>query len=195
VTENTEAKSELYFSMDIEADGPYPLDYSMLSLGVTALLPDGTELSTFEVNFEQLPGAREHPATMEWWEQFPEAWEYCRQDLKSPSDGMEEFVTWVENTCGNRYKPVAVAMPSTFDYMFVYIYMMKFAGRAPFSFSCIDMKSVAMTLLKKKSFRRSGKQNWPKRWFTDLPHTHKAIDDAREQGQSFIRMLKEVQGK
>ena len=188
-------KQELYFSMDIETDGPYPIDYSMLSLGVVALLPDGTEVSTFEANLEQLSGATEHPRTMAWWKQFPEAWDYCRKDTENPVDAMGRFVAWVEQTCGNKYKPVAVAMPSAFDYMFVYTYMMKYAGRSPFSFSCVDMKSFAMAQLKKKKFRKSGKQGWPKRWFTDLPHTHKAIDDAREQGQSFCLMLKDNRGK
>lgn len=188
-------KQELYFSMDIETDGPYPFDYSMLSLGVVALLPDGTEVGTFEANFEQLPEASQHPDTMEWWKQFPEAWAYCRSNLESPKDGMLRFANWVEKTCGTKYKPVAVAMPSTFDYMFVYTYLMRYAGRSPFSFSCIDMKSFAMAQLRKKRFRKSGKSSWPQRWFTNLPHTHKALDDAREQGQSFCLMLKDNRSK
>jgi hypothetical protein len=30
----------------------------------------------------------------------------------------------------------------------------------------------------------------PKEWSDDLPHTHVALDDAREQGAMFINMLR-----
>ena len=33
---------EVFFSFDIEADGPYPGDYSMLSLGCVAFDKEGT---------------------------------------------------------------------------------------------------------------------------------------------------------
>ncbi len=35
------------------------------------------------------------------------------------------------------------------------------------------------------------KRNMPKRWFDDLPHTHKALDDAIGQGALFCNILAE----
>lgn len=188
------AKKELYFSLDIETDGPIPAANSMLSFGCVALDTEGNEVSTFEANLELLPDATPNPETMAWWKQFPEAWDYCRSNIENPVAAMSRFVAWVDETCGDKYRPVAVAMPNTFDYMFMYWYMMMFAGRSPFSFSCVDMKTMAMTMLK-KDFRSSGKRSWPKRWFSKFPHTHKAIDDAREQGHTFITMLRENRGR
>ncbi|MCI0348077.1 MAG: hypothetical protein L0Z53_01520 [Acidobacteriales bacterium] len=41
-----------------------------------------------------------------------------------------------------------------------------------------------MALLR-KGYRESVKRNMPKRWFDPLPHTHRALDDAIEQGALF----------
>jgi len=62
------------------------------------------------------------------------------------------------------------------------------AGRSPFSFSALDVKTMAMVMLR-RDYRRSTKSAMPKRWFDDLPHTHVAPDDAREQGILFCKEL------
>jgi hypothetical protein len=184
------SKPELFFSADIETDGPIPGPYSMLSFGCVALTKDGEELGSFEANLETLSGASQDPNTMEWWKTQPEAWEACRSNLRSPEVAMKEFCGWVVAMCGLKYHPVMVCMPAGFDFMFLYWYMVNFAGRSPFSFSCIDMKTYVMAT-RKRPYRQSSKRFWPKRWFPDLPHTHIAVEDAREQGLTFINMLRE----
>jgi hypothetical protein len=42
-----------------------------------------------------------------------------------------------------------------------------------------------------KPYRDSVKRNMPPRWFDRLPHTHRALDDALEQGALFCNMLAE----
>jgi hypothetical protein len=74
--------------------------------------------------------------------------------------------------------------------MFVYWYMIQFAGRSPFSFSALDLKTMAMTMLG-KDYRACSKKNLPRRWFDPLPHSHVALDDAIEQGAMFCNMLAE----
>jgi hypothetical protein len=187
-------KKELYFSTDIETDGPIPGPFSMLSFACVALTKDGTEIGTFSVNLKTLPLADQHPDTMEFWAKFPEAWEECRKEQQEPSSAMPKFAEWVKTTCGDDYNPVCVAMPSGFDFMFLYWYLMYFAGTSPFSFSCIDMKTYAMAM-RKIEYRKSSKSYWPNRWFSKLPHTHVALDDAREQGYTFINMLNENNGE
>jgi len=83
-------KKELYFSFDIEADGPIPGPNSMLSLGVAVFKDDGTRLATFSANLETLSDATPDPDTMKWWKTQPEAWKECRKDLQKPkkSDGI-----------------------------------------------------------------------------------------------------------
>ena len=75
--------------------------------------------------------------------------------------------------------------------MFVYWYLIRFTGHSPFSHSALDMKTLAMALLK-KGYRDSTKRRMPRHWFDNLPHTHQALDDAIEQGALFCNMLKEL---
>ena len=179
--------SEIYISTDVETDGPIPGPHSMLSLGSAAYTADKRLLGTFSANFETLPGAAAHPETAAWWVTQPEAWAACRSDLQAPGDAMKRYVAWIDALPG---KPVFVAYPAGFDFLFVYWYLMRFAGRSPFSHSALDMKTFAMATLR-KDYRASTKQNMPKHWFDDLPHSHVALDDAIEQGALFCNMLKD----
>jgi hypothetical protein len=77
--------------------------------------------------------------------------------------------------------------------MFVYWYLIRFAGESPFSHSALDIKTFAMAIMK-TDYRDSTKGNMPKRWFDDLPHSHRAGDDALEQGALFCNMLSELRG-
>ena len=98
---------------------------------------------------------------------------------------MARYVRWIRSLPG---RPVFVAYPAGFDFLFVYWYLMRFVGESPFSHSALDMKSFAMALLG-KGYRESTKRNMPKTWFDALPHTHIALDDAIEQGALFCNML------
>lgn len=165
---------EIYISTDIEADGPIPGPHSMLSIGAAAYTADKVLVSTFSTNLETLPGALPHPKTAAWWATQPEAWAACRKDLEPPERAMTRYVTWLKSLEG---KPVFVAYPAGFDFLFVYWYLMKFVGESPFSHSALDIKSFAMAMLK-TNYRDSTKRNMPKHWFDALPHTHIALGDA-----------------
>jgi len=183
---------EIYISIDVETDGPIPGQNSMLSLGAAAFLPGNPEpVATFSRNLRTLVGASPDPDTTAWWETQPEAWEICREHPENPEFVMGNFKNWVESISQmHETTPVCVAYPSGFDFLFVYWYLIRFTKESPFSFSCIDIKTYAMSMLK-KGYRQCSKRGMPKRWFSNAPHTHKAVDDAIEQGQLFMNMLKE----
>ena len=179
--------AEIYVSTDVETDGPVPGLHSMLSFASAAYLADKTLIGTFCANLEMLPGAGGDPETMVWWETQPEAWAASRRDLRSPQDAMVDYRTWLNGLPGD---PVFVGYPVVFDYMFVQWYLHRFTGGSPFSFFALDIKTYAMALLK-RDYRATTKAVMPKRWFDDLPHTHRALDDAKEQGVLFCNMLME----
>ncbi len=183
--------NEIYISTDVETDGPIPGPHSMLSLGSAAYTADKVLLSTFSANLETLPGAQPHPKTAEWWAMQPEAWAACRRNPEPPERVMARYVEWIKSLDG---KPVFVAYPAGFDFMFVCWYLFKFVGENPFGHSAIDIKSFAMALLK-RDYRESTKRNMPRRWFDELPHTHVALDDAIEQGALFCNMLRESRSR
>ncbi|MCH9829005.1 MAG: 3'-5' exoribonuclease [Gammaproteobacteria bacterium] len=179
--------NEIYVSTDIETDGPIPGPHSMLSLGAAAYLPDKTLVSTFTMNFAELPGATADPETARWWQTQPEAWAACRSNLREPLEAMKEYLAWVKSLPG---RPVFVAYPTGFDFLFVYWYLIRFTGESPFSHSALDIRSYAMAVLK-KDYRESSKKNMPKNWFDPRKHSHVALDDAIEQGTLFCNMLHE----
>ena len=178
---------EVYVSTDVESDGPIPGPHSMLSFASAAFLPDKTLVDTFTANLKTLPGATADPATMNWWQQHPEKWAAARADLQDPEPAMRRYVDWVGKLPG---RPVFVAYPAGFDFLFVYWYLIRFVGDSPFSFSALDIKTYAMALLKTE-YRESVKRHMPRRWFEAQPHTHIALDDAIEQGLLFCNMLAE----
>src|SRR5690606_17457013 len=102
----------------------------------------------------------------------------CRKDLVNPAQAMKDFVEWVDGVCKKeKVKPVFVAYPSGFDFTFVYWYMIKFCERSPFSFSALDIKSLAMGVLN-TPFRDTTKRKMPNSWFSyKNKHTHVALDD------------------
>jgi hypothetical protein len=179
---------EIYVSTDVETDGPIPGPHSMLSLASAAYLADKTLVATFSANFETLPGASGHPETMKWWETQEAAWAACRLDPRQPEEAMQEYALWLKALPG---KPVFVGYPVVFDYMFVQWYLHKFTGGSPFSFFGLDIKTYAMAVLK-TDYRDIVKSNMPRHWFDEgLPHTHLALDDAKEQGVLFCNMMQE----
>ena len=159
----------------------------MLSLASAAFSGGKELIATFSVNLELLPGAAGEPSTMEWWKTQPFAWEAARRDPRDPAAAMRDYVEWVEKLPG---KPVFVAYPAAFDFMWVYWYLIRFVGRSPFSYSALDVKSYAAALLG-TPFRETSKRSFPARWFDPVPHTHVALDDAIEQGRMFCNMLAE----
>lgn len=179
---------ELYFSTDVETNGPIPGPFSMLSFASVVFNKQGTELGSFDTNLNILDNSKTDPSTMEFWDKNKAAYEATRIDTQDPKTAMTKYSSWIESfNC----KPVFVAYPVAFDFMFVYWYLISFVGKSPFSHSGLDIKTLAMTLLK-SDYRRSTKRNFPKHWFPNIKHTHIAIDDAREQGLIFCNILKDL---
>jgi hypothetical protein len=176
---------EIYVSTDVEADGPIPGPNSMLSFASAVYRGDKSLVGTFEANLELLPGAAGDPKTMDWWRGQPEAWAACRASPRDPAVVMPEYVRWLKALPG---KPVFVGYPAAYDFLFVYWYLIRFAGESPFSHSALDIKTYAMAVLG-TDYRESVKRNMPAAWFDKLPHTHVALDDAKGQGALFCNML------
>ena len=179
--------SEIHMSVDIEADGPIPGDYSMLSLGAAAFRPDSCDpVAKFKVNLEPLADAKQAPDTMAWWKNHPEAWEAAVSDQVAPKLAMQMFRDWLKGLPG---KPVFVGFPVTFDFLFVYWYYVHFVGfPAPFGFQGLDIKTLAMDKLG-LPFRQTAKKRMPKHWFKGCPkHTHDSLEDAIGQGILFLNI-------
>ena len=187
-----------YVVCDIEADGPIPGPHSMISLGAVAVNREGKELGDFEINFLPLENAKPHPLTMKWFTTHaPEALDYCKQNQVSPKEGMNQFGNWLLILPKPR---VMAAHPAPFDFMWINWYIQTFLAdrleEVPFSMpffdskgqAAFDIKSYAAAVLQ-KDYREINRENYPKEFYDNTKHTHKAIDDAREYAQLLIKLL------
>ena len=172
---------EIYISVDIEADGPLPGVHSMLSIGaVNVVDPARTfhaELQPISETFiaEALAVSgldREH----------------LKQHGKDPAAAMAELIAWVKAMKG---RPVFCSF-STWDWSYVYWYLIRFAGKSPFGHSSLDMKSYYMARFGTRwgdTIKRKIAEQRPELLAGLGPHTHNALDDAKEQAELFRRML------
>lgn len=183
---------EIYVSTDIEADGPIPGPNSMYSFGSYAFDWTGKEYGTFYATLTEIPGAAADQKTKtDFWDKHPDAFAMARKDAEDPALVMPRYRDWLKKLPG---PPVFVGYPATYDFMFVYWYLMKYAGESPFAHSALDIKTYACCLMK-KPFRQSTKKGMPPVWFPKDPHTHNGLDDAIEQGKLFLAMMAERFGK
>jgi len=88
-------------------------------------------------------------------------------------------------------KPVFVGYPAGFDFLFVYWYLIRFAGESPFSFFSARHQDLRHGGLKKGLPQEHQRTECQSAGSTSHPHTHIALDDAIEQGALFCNMLAE----
>lgn len=173
-----------YISVDIEASGPVPGEYSMLSLGACVV---GDADKNFYVELR--------PITDKFTEEAIKVSGLGLQILKEkgvePQEAMSMFAHWVEDVAEGE-KPLFVGFNAGFDWSFVNYYFIRFVGRNPFGISCIDIKSVWFG---KKSCRwaETSKRDIKRALALKIPHTHNALDDAKEQATIFERILTSAQ--
>ncbi|MFC4014759.1 exonuclease [Nonomuraea purpurea] len=173
---------ELYVAADVEADGPIPGPYSMISLGLAVVgRPDltfYTELKPISDTF------------------VPEALAVSGLDrdrlireAPAPEQAMAQAARWVDDlrTIG---RPVFLAAPAVWDGMFVHWYFVRFTGKSPFGAtgSGIDLRSYWMGRTGCEwSQSRKVKHELG---LDGLPHTHHAGEDAAELAQVFEAVLR-----
>lgn len=184
--------TEIYISADIETDGPVPGTFSMLSFGLAAVATfDGETMSRLD--------ARAHAR---YWELVPISERFDPEALEvngldrdrlaetgqAPRDAMRSAALWVERVADDR-RPVLVAYPVAFDWMFLHWYFESFAGSSPFGHSgCVDIRSLYMGDVA-VPFVLSSKKHMPDELQPRTAHTHHALEDAIEQGQLFVNIF------
>lgn len=192
------ARKQLYVSLDIEADGPYPIEYSMRNFGMEVFDEEGLTYGTFERNLKPLPEAKEDPDTMKnFWDKNPEAWAYVNTKPQDAQQAMQENKAWLKGIANNHSAVLSYAgFPLCYDFMWHYIYLVKFTGDfTPMSFSGFDIKTAAKMVLD-VPYTWATKRNFPRRWFTGSPpHDHTGLSDAIGQRVLAVNILKEGKEK
>ena len=183
--------TDIYISGDIEADGPIPGPYSMLSFGLAVA---GTfDGSTFEaLDPSELTFYRELKPISEYFESGAlQVSGLDREELaergSDPAGAMQDAARWVREQAGT-FRPVLVGYPVVFDWLFLHWYFVRFVGESPFGFgSALDIKTIYQQKAR-VTFDRAGRAQLPAEFSTGRPHTHNALEDAIEQAEIFNRL-------
>jgi DNA polymerase III epsilon subunit-like protein len=184
--------ADIYFSVDIEADGPIPGPYSMSSIGVAVT---GRFRRTFEA-FD--PGERTfyrelRPISDDF---VPESAavsgldrDRLRREGSDPATAMTELTSWIRDNAVDG-RPVMIGYPAGYDWMFLYWYLIRFTGASVFGHSrCLDIKTLYATKAKVPVSSVS-KGTMPRELRSAHRHTHHALDDAIEQAELFANLMR-----
>jgi hypothetical protein len=187
------AGADVYFSADVETDGPIPGLYSMLSFAlVVAGRFDGQRFTAperYDVSF-----FRElRPISSEF---EPEALainrldrDRLRREGSDPTEVMTAAAEWVRQQAGQA-TPVLVAYPVSFDWTWLYWYFTRFSRTgSPFNHSrCFDLKT-AFAVKGRRPIGLAGRDELPPELRAHQLHTHQALDDAIEQAEIFAKVF------
>lgn len=172
---------ECFISVDIEASGPVPGLYSMLSLG--ACLCDDRSIV-----FESIL----RPTTMQF---VPEALEVTgfnltqlQKDGREPAEAMAAFRHWVIENVGSR-TPVFVGLNAAFDWAFVNYYFHLFEIQNPFGFAPVDIKALYMGKFQTPWHGATSKRISAALSVNVTPD-HTALTDALAQAELFEAVMK-----
>lgn len=207
---------EIYVSIDIEADGPYPGEgtgYSMLAIGAVAVMRrEGNDAIRLDMDDKRNQFYRTiRPISQN---QVQTAVDVCKQggvdrselviSGLSPSSVMSDFVEWVDEIT---YKGASRAIPVTYpswDVQWIHYYLERYLPHNPnhdgvrmnpFGHSrYLDLKSYYAGKYG-VPFQNAIKSNMPKRLKSKRKHTHNALDDAVEQGELFCNIYFDTYAK
>lgn len=156
-------------SVDIEADGPCPGEYSMVSFGAVVVEPELKRKFYIELA----------PISTKW---KPEALavsgfsrESCIKNGVEASKAMKEFAAWLNSL---NVQPIFIADNPGFDFAFVNYYFHTFIGSNPFGFSSRRIGDLFCGA--ERNLWTSWKQH------RSTKHTHKAIDDAVGNAEALL---------
>jgi DNA polymerase III epsilon subunit-like protein len=130
-------KREVFVSVDIEASGPIPGEYSMLTIG--ACLVDDPAV-TFAASLKPLSRNADRKAL----EVTGLSMDRLLAEGEEPEAAMKRLAAWLGAVVGLDGIPVFVGFNAAFDWSFVNYYFHRFCGSNPFGFAALDIKSLYM---------------------------------------------------
>jgi DNA polymerase III epsilon subunit-like protein len=164
-----------YVMVDVEADGPLPGDYSMVSIG--AVLVDEALETTFY--------GRLRPISERWVPEALTVSGFTREEtltFDDPAEVMEGLRSWLDEI--ERGPCAFIADNAGFDWSFVNWYFHHFCGTNPFGHNSEDLGSLY------KGIVRDVTQDFEHLRLTT--HTHNALDDATGNAEALLRMEREL---
>lgn len=190
--------ADLYISFDVEADGKVPGPSSMLSVGMCVCGRRDRERGFVPVDPDLYTFYRELRPISDQFDPEALAVSGLDRDLllregADPAQAMSDLAFWVSGMADHfAARPVALAYPIGFDWMFLHWYLSVYSTGNPFGHAGhLDIRSLWVggtgSLLSDAS-----KDRMPPDLIPERPHTHHALDDALEQAEFLQRMVQRL---
>lgn len=182
--------SETWISVDVETSGPTPHTGSLLSIGACLVVEPERGI---ELLLRPEPGLP--------WSDDAEAIHLLdrttlERDGLEPAEAMALLERWLADVVPAGSRPVMAALNAPFDWMFIADAFWRHLGRNPLGHSAIDIKALYLGrhLGEVDRWRRTSRLDIRERYPVSLPHTHDALDDAREQAAILREILATARG-
>lgn len=182
-----EPRPEVYISVDIEAAGPHPREYAILSIG--ACVVDAPETS-FYLELKPETDAVDEAALAVSGLSMAE----LARDGVEAGEAMRRFADWVEAVVPAGSAPVFVAFNAPFDWMFVEDAFQRHLGRNPFGHSALDVKAYYMGMTG-ETWAATSMRHLSPRYLGGRFLTHNALGDAKDQAEMFRKMMAEARSR
>ncbi len=169
--------AETWISIDVETSGPTPHTGSLISIGACLVDDPDTGLELRLRPESGLPWLADAEAI----HRLDRA--TLERDGLPPAEAMAALERWIAEVTPAGSRPVMVALNAAFDWMFIADAFWRHLGRNPFGPSALDIKALYLGLHMPEVDRwaLTGRRAMLERYPVALPHTHEALDDAREQ--------------
>jgi len=175
---------ELFISVDIEASGPIPGDFSLLSVGASVI---DNETDTF---YSEIA-----PISMNAVDEALKVNGFSLEHLakigRNPKDAMFEFAEWITSVSGEK-KPIFVGFNASFDWSFVNWYFHHYLGRNPFGIGALDIKAYYMGKMA-CDWGKTTSNSLPAALIMNPDRPHNALSDAVTQGRLFKKIYQSHQ--
>ncbi len=158
--------------VDVEADGPIPGDYSMISLGAVIVEP----------SLERTFYAQLRPISERFVPEALAVSGFSREEtlaFPEPAGELQRLVDWLRAQSKGK-QPRFVSDNNGFDWGFVNWYLHHFLGANPFGHSSTNLGSLYKGLTKSMfdNFKHLRKTK----------HTHHPVDDAKGNAEALLHM-------
>lgn len=163
-----------FVMVDIEADGPIPGNYSMISFG--AVMVNQNLSPTFYGKLK--------PISENYINKALSVSGFSREEtmqFDEPKDVMLKFNVWLQQNSEGH--PIFISDNNGFDWMFICWYFYHFLGENPFGHSSVNLGSLYKGVVKDmfQNFKHLRKTK----------HTHHPVDDAKGNAEAFLEIIKQ----
>jgi DNA polymerase III epsilon subunit-like protein len=172
-----------FICVDIEAAGPIPSQYSLLSIGACTLthpqqtfyvelIPDKDRVDLRSMEVHGLDLLK------------------LKQEGRPATEAMKQFADWLQEVVPIGHSPLMVAFNAPFDWMFINDYFFRYLGYNPFGHSAVDIKAVYLGA-SGRSWQETSGAYLHKIYDHGKQLSHNALDDAIDQAIIFQGIVKE----